>query len=146
MIYTPITAEFHSHSMTQSVSWMIRKTTGPQSIFPRIMGFGFVGTHSVPRPRKPILRESFLACPPQKRGASSGEKSETPAEGKIHTVRALSTNILTRALLDVNDLAVMIHEKQALHRPEATGGLSKLPLHNGIGQALHPSAVEDNAR
>ena len=89
--------------------------------------------------------EEIVPCLPPEEGASSREKSKTPAEGKIHTVRALSTYILTQALLDVNDLAMMIHEKQALHRPEATGGLSKLPLHNGIGQALHPSAVEDNA-
>lgn len=109
------------------------------------MGFGFVCTHSVPRLRMPILGESFPAYPPEERGALSGEKSKTPAEGKIHTVRAPSTYILTRVLLDVNDLATMIHEKQALHRSEVTGGLSKLPLHNSIGQALHPPAVEDDA-
>lgn len=94
--------------------------------------------------KKAGLKGIVPCLPPEERGVI-GRKSKTPAEGKIHTVRALSTYILTQALLDVNDLAMMIHEKQALHRPEATGGLSKLPLHNGIGQALHPSAVEDNA-
>lgn len=91
--------------------------------------------------------KGIVPCLPSRREkwASTGEKSKTPAEGKIHTVRASSTYILTRPLLDVNDLTMMIHEKQALHRPEATDGLSKLPLHNDIGQALHPPAVEDDA-
>lgn len=66
--------------------------------------------------KKAGLKGIVPCLPPEERGVI-GRKSKTPAEGKIHTVRALSTYILTQALLDVNDLAMMIHEKQALHRP-----------------------------